>query len=305
MTQKQFLKNPSASEYPLDVVIDTDAFNEIDDQYAIAYLLKSSEKLNVKAIYAAPFFNKISASPKDGMEKSYDEIIKLLKLMGKNELENIVFKGSDKYLIDEQTPVISEAARHLAKLATNYTPDNPLYVLEIAAITTVASAVLINPEIQKNIVVIWLGGNSLEYHDTKEFNMMQDIAAARVIMEREIPFIQIPCNGVVDVFRISKPELEFWLKGKNELCDYLVDHTIQTAEAYALGTAWTRVLWDVTAVAWLLDENNRFMLSKVINKHIPNYDFQYNANNNNGFMRYVYSINRDELMTDLIKKLTQ
>ncbi len=42
-------------------MIDTDAFNEMDDQYAIAYLLRSSEKLNVKAIYAEPFFNEISA----------------------------------------------------------------------------------------------------------------------------------------------------------------------------------------------------------------------------------------------------
>ena len=96
------------------------------------------------------------------MEKSYDEIIKLLKLMNKSKLENVVFKGSDRYLSDEKTPVISEAAQHLADLAANYTPDNPLYVVEIAAITTVASAVLINPEIAKNIVVVWLGGHSLE-----------------------------------------------------------------------------------------------------------------------------------------------
>lgn len=305
MTENQLLKNLSVPEHPVDVVIDTDAFNEIDDQYAIAYLLSSSEKLNVKAIYAAPFFNEISTSPKDGMEKSYAEIIKLLELMDTSELKNVVFKGSDEYLPDEKTPVISDAAQHLADLATNYTPDNPLYVVEIAAITTVASAILINPEIQKNIVVVWLGGHSLEYHDTKEFNMKQDIAAARVIMSHEIPFVQLPCVGVVDTFRISKPELEFWLKGKNKLCDYLVDHTIRTAEVYAVGMAWTRVIWDVTAVAWLLNDGDQFMESKIINKHIPNYDFQYNLTNNNGFMRYVYSINRDELMTDLIKKLTK
>lgn len=205
MTENQLLKNLSVPEHPVDVVIDTDAFNEIDDQYAIAYLLRSSEKLNVKAIYAAPFFNEISTSPKDGMKKSYAEIIKLLELMDTSELKNVVFKGSDEYLPDEKTPVISDAAQHLADLATNYTPDNPLYVVEIAAITTVASAILINPEIQKNIVVVWLGGHSLEYHDTKEFNMKQDIAAARVIMSHEIPFVQLPCAGVVDTFRISKP----------------------------------------------------------------------------------------------------
>ena len=39
----------------VDVVLDTDTFNEIDDQFALAYLIQSSEKLNLKAVYAAPF----------------------------------------------------------------------------------------------------------------------------------------------------------------------------------------------------------------------------------------------------------
>lgn len=67
--------------------------------------------------------------------------------------------------------------------------------------------------------------------------------------------------------------------------------------------AWTRVIWDVTAVAWLLNEKDRFMLSRVINTHIPNYDNQYNIANSNSYMNYVYFIKRDELMTDLINKL--
>ncbi len=57
MTQEQRLKNLSVPAGVVDVVLDTDAYNEIDDQFAIAYLLNSKEKLNTKAIYAAPFFN--------------------------------------------------------------------------------------------------------------------------------------------------------------------------------------------------------------------------------------------------------
>ena len=299
----ELLKNLDVPKGKVDVVLDTDAYNEIDDQYAIAYLLNSEDKLNVKAIYAAPFFNENSKSPKDGMERSYDEIIKLINLMNRSELTDIVYNGSDRYLPDEKTPVVSEAAQHLAALAANYTTENPLYIVGIAAITNVASAVLINPEIAKNIVVVWLGGHSLEFHDTKEFNMMQDIAAARVIMKSDIPLVQLPCMGVVDAFKISKPELEFWLKGKNKLCDYLVEHTVRAAEAYASGKPWERVIWDVTAVAWLLNEDDKFMLSRIVNKHIPNYDFQYNLSKDCGFMRYVYSINCDSLMNDLIRKL--
>ena len=107
MTYEQRMKNLSVPTHKIDVVLDTDAYNEIDDQFAIAYMLKNPEKLNVKAIYAAPFLNARSTSAGEGMEKSYKEIFKLLDLM---KIEMEVFRGSDRFLIDEKTPVISDAA---------------------------------------------------------------------------------------------------------------------------------------------------------------------------------------------------
>lgn len=126
--------------------------------------------------------------------------------------------------------------------------------MAIGAITNIASAILLNPEFAENAVVIWLGGHALHYHNTKEFNMEQDVAAARVVMQSGVPFVQLPCMGVVNSFTVSKPELEFWLQGKNDLADYLAENTIKVAESYAKGSAWTRVIWGVTAVAWLLND---------------------------------------------------
>ena len=71
---------------PVDVVLDTDTYNEVDDQFALSYLLASQDQLRVKALYAAPFFNENSTGPADGMEKSYQEILKLLGLAGCQEL---------------------------------------------------------------------------------------------------------------------------------------------------------------------------------------------------------------------------
>ena len=39
------------------MVIDTDTYNEIDDQFAVVHALLSPEQLTVEGIYAAPFFN--------------------------------------------------------------------------------------------------------------------------------------------------------------------------------------------------------------------------------------------------------
>ena len=301
MTNEQRLKNLEVPTGKIDVVLDTDTFHEIDDQFALAYLLRSTEKLNTKAIYAAPFFNQHSTSPADGMERSYEEIKKVLALM--NE-DLPVFKGSDKYLPDERTAVDSPAADDLIARAKLYSPENPLYVVAIGAITNVASALIKAPEITENIVIVWLGGNSRQYHDTKEFNMMQDVAAARVVMRSAAPFVQLPCMGIVSSFMISAPELEYWLMDKNPLADYLARNTIKEANAYASGKPWTRVIWDVTAVAWLLNDNSRFMLSRIEKTLLPSYEHKYEENTG-ADMRYVYHIWRDSLMEDLINKLTK
>ena len=302
MTIEQRLKNLEVPQGKIDVVLDTDAYNEIDDQFAISYLLKSKEKLNTKAIYAAPFFNPRSTGPFDGMEKSYDEILKLLSLMG----EKVdVFKGSDRFMEDEKTPVISDAARDLARRADDYSPESPLYVVAIGAITNVASAFLLNPKMAENTVVVWLGGHSREYTNTREFNMFQDVAASRVVMNSGVPFVQLPCMGVVSAFTLSKSEIEDWLLDKTPLSDYLGRNSINAAERYAHGKAWTRCIWDVTAIGWLLNDHARFMESRLVPTYLSSYDNKYCVDDNAPLMRYIYNIHRDELMTDMLTKVSQ
>ena len=300
MTENQRLCNLAVPQGPVDVVLDTDTYNEIDDQFAIAYLLRSGEKLRTKALYAAPFFNSLSTGPEDGMEKSYQEIGKLLRFM---ERDVPVFRGSAAFLKDERTPVHSDAARDLARRVLDYSPEAPLYIVAIGAITNVASALLLEPKLAENAVVVWLGGHGRHYHDTREFNMAGDVAAARVVMASGVPFVQLPCMGVVSEFRISGPELDYWLKDKNPLADYLAQNTRDAAERYAKGKTWSRVIWDVTAVAWLLNEKDRFMHSRLLPMELPGYDHQYHSMEHAPLMQYVYTINRDALMEDLINKI--
>ncbi|MFR3251983.1 MAG: nucleoside hydrolase [Eisenbergiella sp.] len=304
MDRAQYYKNLEVPSGRADVVLDTDTFNEIDDQFALAYLLAASEKLNVKALYAAPFFhNGNSESPADGMNKSYEEILRLLSLIRREEYVPLTFRGSEKYLSDEVTPVSSDAARHLVSLAENYSPEHPLYVTAIGALTNVASALLMKPEIAENIVIVWLGGHGREYHDTREFNMFQDVAAARVVFQSGAPVVQLPCMGVVSSFAVSLVELEHFLEGQNPLCDFLVGRVRDAMRQYEAGPTPSRVLWDVTAVAWLLNENDRFMLSRLDTLPIPEYDDRY-AFDRSRMIRYVYHINRDALTTDLFFRLT-
>ena len=70
LTTEQRVKMLRCPAEAADMVLDTDAYNEIDDQFAIAYAL-SAGKLSVKALYAAPFLKQKSSGPAEGMQKSY------------------------------------------------------------------------------------------------------------------------------------------------------------------------------------------------------------------------------------------
>ncbi len=305
MDMNTLYKNLSVPQGIVDCVLDTDTYNEIDDQFALAYMLKCPERMNVKAIYAAPFHNDKSSSPCDGMHKSYDEILKILKLMNREDMIPNVYKGSENYLPDENSFVESEAARHLVRLAENYSSEKPLYVVAIGAITNVASALLMCPEIGSKIVVIWLGGHSLEAGHTAEFNMKQDIAAARVVWNMAEFLVQLPCARVVEHFSISAPELREYLLGKNELCTYLAENTIGYTDTRTSSVCWSKPIWDLTAPAWLMNNNSCFMDCKIINRRLPNYDKQYNSGEMSKLMAYVSYIKRDNLMTHMIDRLTK
>ena len=303
MEETLFMRNLCVPTGEIDVVLDTDAYNEIDDQFALAYLLRSEGRVTTKAIYAAPFLNERSVSAADGMEKSYDEILRILRLAGREDLTAQVYKGSCAFLQNESDPVISPAAEDLAERASRYSQEKPLYVVAIGAITNVASALLLRPEIKESIVVVWLGGHAHYMTDTSEFNMKQDVAAARIVFGCGVPLVQVPCDGAADRFATTKPELEHWLRGKSALADYLVQNTIEEADSYAKGRPWSRIIWDVTAVAWLLNDDHRFLDAELVRSPIPEYNNRYTFEENRHNIQCVTHVRRDELFADLFEKL--
>jgi purine nucleosidase len=283
----------------IKMVLDTDTYNEVDDQFALAYAVLSPEKVDLQAVYAAPFHNSRSNGPGDGMEKSYKEILRLLKMMDKSS-EGFAFRGSDKYLSDVTKPIRSDAALDLVKKALASSPEDPLYVVPVGCITNIASAILIEPKIIKNIVVVWLGGNGLNWPHQKEFNLKQDVLAAQVVFNSGVPFVVMPCRPVVSHFHTTIPELEHNLKGKNELSDYLLNIVIE----YSGGkTAWSKVIWDVTAVAWLV--NPAWISTDLVHSPVLTDQVTFSVDQSRHFMRMASSLNRDAIFRDLFEKLAK
>ena len=80
-----------------NVILDTDLFNECDDQFALAYLLKSKENFNIEAVTLSPFYNSRMKENDGGIEKSFQEAKTIFKLCNTNS-HNKIFRGSKDYI---------------------------------------------------------------------------------------------------------------------------------------------------------------------------------------------------------------
>lgn len=240
------------SKRPVPVVMDTDTYNEIDDQFAVAYA-QLSPQIDLRAVYAAPFFNGRSSGPADGMEKSYQELLRLLKLMDKSP-EGFGFRGSDRFMASYEDAVDSPAVHDLIAKALAMPEDEPLYVLTIGCPVNVSSALLIEPKLVEKIVVVWLGGNATQaWHEAREFNLMQDLYASQILFDSGVPLVLLPCMPVVSQLATTLPELAHYLGNASPLGQYLYRNVAEYApEKPEDRFCWSKVIWDPVTVAWCL-----------------------------------------------------
>lgn len=284
---------------PVRMVLDTDTFNEIDDQFALAYAILSPERAKLEAVYTAPFHNELSTGPKDGMEKSHQEILRIYERFGLRS-EGVVFPGSDSYLPDAKTPVDSPAARDLVAKALAMPDDEPLYVAAIGAITNVASAILLEPSIIRKIVVVWLGGHQLGWRDTNEFNLQQDLHATRVVLDSGVPFVLIPCMGVASHLITTLPEIDYYVRGRGKIGDFLAER-YEACSGNHFG--YSRVIWDLSAIAYLV--NPSFVHTDLVHSPLLSEQKTWSAHPGRHFIRNAFMLDRDGIFRDLFRKLDE
>lgn len=278
------------------MVLDTDTYNEVDDQFAMIYALLSDDVIKVEAIHAAPFFNAKSNGPEDGMERSYDEIVRLLKVLDINR-ENFVFKGSKRYMGSIKTPCENDAVENLIKLAMESPIDDPLYVAAIGAPTNVSSAIIKEPKIIERIKVVWLGGHGRLWPNQREFNCQQDIVASQILYDSKVRLVQIPCRPVASHLTVSVPELKACM-GESKIAKAL---TQLVDEALDGNPAYTRVIWDMSAIAYLV--NPKWVRIHTIHSPILNDNVCFSYDDNRHFIECAYFLNRDAIFEDFYKKI--
>lgn len=282
----------------VQVVIDTDTYNEIDDQFAVVYGLLSPEQMEVQAIYAAPYLNNRSISPKDGMEKSFEEIWRLLDKLDMKR-ENFVYRGSDAFLSNLDKPIESPAAKDLISRVMN--SEGPLYVLTLGAPTNVASAILMEPEIIHKMVVVWLGGKGLNWKTATEFNLMQDPKASQVLFNSGVPLIQLPTQPVTSHLLTTVAEIETYLQGKGEIGDYLVEIFNDYNKGDSFG--WSKVIWDISAIAYVVNPN--WFTTEIRSSPLLTDELTYSVDHSRHLYRVATYLNRDRIYADMFRKIRE
>ena len=319
------------------IVLDTDTFNEEDDQFALAYAAKAHAKGEtvLEAVYAAPFSHPGVRDPGEGMELSFGEIHHILAMIGMDGGEIPVFRGPTRYMHGKRlnwddipkgkpqrlvepdgtpaggvtaTPVESDAARDLIDRAMARSIDDPLYVCVIGCPTNVASALLFEPRIAEKIVVIFLGGHALDWPDCLEYNIRQDLPASRVLFDSGVPMLLMPAYNIVRGLTTTVWELEHFLKGKSEIGTYLCDLVrrktnwqpshVPADEPYAA----SKVVWDIAAIAAVVKP--QYMETKLVPAPRPTDDLRWDEPDpSRHTIRILRNIYRDDVFSDLFYHL--
>lgn len=233
------------------MVLDTDTYNEIDDQFALVHALLSPEVMDVQGIYAAPFLNRRSRSPADGMEKSHAEILRICERLDMGT-EGLVYRGARHFMDGEDGAVSSPAMEHLLHLI--HAEEQPLYVVAIGAPTNIAS-VLVHArqqglDLAGRLRVVWLGGQPFHSPSAREFNLQQDPVASRILLAYSPSLTLIPCQGVASHLLTTMAELERHLAHLGPIGPYLISIFRAYTEDHF---GWAKEIWDLAATAYLVN----------------------------------------------------
>lgn len=276
-------------------ILDTDTGNESDDQFALAYLLKSPEKFDIQAITIAPFkHSEWKKSVSESIEESYHEACKIFQFMGIKDT-SLIYKGSRDYLKNGY----QERSAAVDKIIEIANKNKKTYILAIGCLTNIAIAIKLHPEIVNKIEIIWLGSHFL-FRPNDDFNFKQDVDAVKVVFESKVKLTVMPCSPITSNLMTSIYELEHELKGHSKLCDYLCNR-FYDRPYYGIHKRYP--IWDISVIAYMI--NPKWFHTIDISCPIINDDLTFTLTQNRHHIRFVDHLDANKIYEDLFHKLKQ
>ena len=142
------------------------------------------------------------------------------------------------------------------------------------------------------------GGHALTWPDTREFNLRQDVPAARVVLDCGVPLVLVPCMGVTSHLLTSVPEIDRHVAPHGELGAFLAARFKEMRDDHI---AWSRVLWDVATIAYLL--NSDWVPTELVPSPIVTDQVTWSVDRRRHLIRCASFVHRDPIYRDLFRKL--
>ncbi|MBW8241375.1 nucleoside hydrolase [Muricauda oceani] len=265
------------------VIVDADTGNEVDDFYALALILADSST-EVSALNAAHWQTSHWAVNRT-MENSHRLNQQLLGEMG---LQVKTLRGAQARMYDWGDRAQHSAAAY--NIIAQAKQNKEVTVLVLGALTNVASAVFISPEIAENLKIYWLGTtidfdtNVLKRND---FNALMDPFALDYLLDSKVDMNIMPINVAVDM-EIGYEELSQAI-GNTKLGNFL----IKRWDDHLDGARKSRVLWDLALVSVFL--NPEFGKTTIV---------QTSRDSGNRRVTYYSAIDANAIYQDFYKVLS-
>ena len=163
------------------VILSTDVGNEIDDQWAIVYML-TSPAFDVRGIVSANG----PSLPDPSAHATYKVLVDVVEHRLGMLSHPPLFEGSSEPLASDHAARDNRGVQFVIETSKQFSKDHRLTVLTIGAATDVASAILEDPSITDRIEVVAMGFKSLQ-EGGREYNIENDPKAWQVILNSDVP----------------------------------------------------------------------------------------------------------------------
>jgi purine nucleosidase len=279
------------------LIVDTDAKNEADDQFAIVHTLLTPI-FDLRGIIPAHFGTERTTR---SLQESREEVDHLLGLMGLADRVR-VSDGAPHALEDDRTAVDSAGARLI--IEESLKDEGTLYVAFLGPLTDMASALLLEPAIAgRDVVVVWVGGppygSTLAAYEP-EFNLRNDRHAANVVFASGLTIWQIPMSTYV-MMGVGYAELDEKVARCGPLGDYLVRQVKDWNAAHHVGAIEHRSLGDTPAICLVMSPDSAVWRAQPPVRFTP--DFRYEAADAGSPIRVAEAVDSRYFLEDFFCKL--
>lgn len=228
------------------LILDADTDNEVDDLFALVRILKEPQ-LNILGLYATQWQASHWAVP-NSMENSHR-----LNQVILNELDSSIpaLRGGVNRMFDwGDLAQYSAASHNIIHQVEAIVENKKLNIIALGALTNIASAIYIQPEIASKIRLYWLG-TSYDFEQStlnrQDFNCQMDQQALHIVLNSDIEMHLMPINVAV-LMDFDFNETQNRLPQNHPISRLLLERWFNHLD----GGRQQRILWDLALIQAIL-----------------------------------------------------